>query len=28
MNSDQAEVNKFDVLSGQWWDTDGPFRTL
>ena len=28
MNSDQAEVSKFDALSGQWWDTGGPFRTL
>ncbi len=28
MNMDQAEVNKFDALADQWWDTDGPFRTL
>ena len=28
MNMDQAEVNKFDVLADQWWNTDGPFRTL
>ena len=28
MNMDQAEVNKFGALADQWWDTDGPFRTL
>ncbi|MHB8115578.1 MAG: bifunctional 2-polyprenyl-6-hydroxyphenol methylase/3-demethylubiquinol 3-O-methyltransferase UbiG [Acidithiobacillus ferrivorans] len=28
MNMDQVEVHKFDALADQWWDTDGPFRTL
>ncbi len=28
MNMDQAEINKFDALADQWWDTGGPFRTL
>ena len=27
-NADAAELEKFARLAGQWWDTDGPFKTL
>ena len=28
VNSDVAEVAKFDSLASRWWDPDGPLRTL
>jgi 2-polyprenyl-6-hydroxyphenyl methylase/3-demethylubiquinone-9 3-methyltransferase len=27
-NADAAELAKFGNLAGQWWDIDGPFKTL
>ena len=27
-NIDASELNKFDALAGEWWDPDGPLRTL
>lgn len=27
-NVDPAELEKFSALAGEWWDVDGPFRTL
>ena len=28
MNVDQAELDKFSELAGQWWDPVGPMRAL
>ena len=28
MNQDQDEINKFNDLADQWWDTTGHFKTL
>lgn len=27
-NIDSSELNKFDALASEWWDADGPLRTL
>jgi 2-polyprenyl-6-hydroxyphenyl methylase/3-demethylubiquinone-9 3-methyltransferase len=27
-STDKSGTNKFDVLANDWWDTDGPLRTL
>ena len=27
-NIDEIEINKFDDLANEWWDPDGPLRTL
>ncbi|MBP9722430.1 MAG: bifunctional 2-polyprenyl-6-hydroxyphenol methylase/3-demethylubiquinol 3-O-methyltransferase UbiG [Gammaproteobacteria bacterium] len=28
MNYQEAEINKFDAVAPQWWDTNGPLKTL